>query len=134
MRYSHCQFTAPSNEKYSLNSSLIFFATIIIIIIIITISFFKVDFYITFYNYKKPINVNFPRKLEEKSDTRRFCKYINVINQLTILFLCQYQTFNGEKYKRKRKCIYYITYNRQNKKYFYSSTTHDYYLKPTCCK
>ena len=28
------------------------------IIIIIIISFFKVDFYITFYNYKKLINVN----------------------------------------------------------------------------
>ena len=27
-------------------------------IIIIIISFFKVDFYITFYNYKKPINVH----------------------------------------------------------------------------
>ena len=31
---------------------------VIIIIIIIIISFFKFDFYITFYNYKKPINVN----------------------------------------------------------------------------
>ena len=31
---------------------------IIIIIIIIIISFFKVDFYITLYNYKKSINVN----------------------------------------------------------------------------
>ena len=28
------------------------------IIIIITISFFKADFYITVYNYKKPIKVN----------------------------------------------------------------------------
>ena len=36
-----------------------FSAIIIIIIIIITIiSFFKADFYITFYNYKKPIKVN----------------------------------------------------------------------------
>ena len=32
--------------------------TVAIIIIIIIISFFKVDFYITFYNYKKLINVN----------------------------------------------------------------------------
>ena len=31
---------------------------IIIIVIIIIISFSKVDFYMTFYNYKKPINVN----------------------------------------------------------------------------
>ena len=31
---------------------------IIVIIIIIIISFFKVDFYMTFYNYKKSINVN----------------------------------------------------------------------------
>ena len=31
---------------------------IIIIVIIINISFSKVDFYMTFYNYKKPINVN----------------------------------------------------------------------------
>ena len=41
-------------------------------IIIIIISFFKVDFYITFYNYKKPINVNLPIKLEKNSDTKRF--------------------------------------------------------------
>ena len=31
---------------------------IIITVIIIIISFSKVDFYMTFYNYKKPINVN----------------------------------------------------------------------------
>ena len=31
---------------------------ITVAIIIIIISFFKVDFYITFNNYKKPINVN----------------------------------------------------------------------------
>ena len=35
-----------------------FSAIIIIIVIIIIISFFKADFYITFYNYKKPIKVN----------------------------------------------------------------------------
>ena len=40
--------------------------------IIIIISFFKVDFYIIFYNYKKQINVSLPRKLEKKSDTKRF--------------------------------------------------------------
>ena len=34
--------------------------------------FFKVDFYITFYNYRKPINVNLLRKLEKNSDTKRF--------------------------------------------------------------
>ena len=44
----------------------------IIIIIIIIISFFQVDFYITFYNYNKPINVNLPRKLEKNSDAKRF--------------------------------------------------------------
>ena len=43
-----------------------------IIIIIIIISFFKVDFYITFYDYKKPINVNLPIKLVKNSDTKRF--------------------------------------------------------------
>ena len=31
--------------------------------IFIIISFFKVDFYIALYNYKKPINVRIPRKL-----------------------------------------------------------------------
>ena len=36
----------------------------IIIIIIIIISFFKVDFYITFYNYEKPINVNQNRAIK----------------------------------------------------------------------
>ena len=35
-----------------------------IIIIIIIISFFKIGFYVTFYNYKKPINVNLSRKTE----------------------------------------------------------------------
>ena len=33
-------------------------------IIIIIISFFKIGFYVTFYNYKKPINVNLSRKTE----------------------------------------------------------------------
>ena len=41
-------------------------------IVIIIIFFFKVDFYITFYNCKKPINVNLLRKLEKKSDTKQF--------------------------------------------------------------
>ena len=31
---------------------------------IIIISFFKIGFYVTFYNYKKPINVNLSRKTE----------------------------------------------------------------------
>ena len=48
--------------------------------------FFNVDFYITFYNNKRPININLPRKWF-------------VINQLTILFLCQYRPFNGENIK-----------------------------------
>ena len=39
---------------------------------IIIIIFFKVDFYITFYNYKKPIDVNLSIKLEKSSDTKRF--------------------------------------------------------------
>ena len=42
------------------------------IIIIIIISFFEVDFYITFHNYKKHINVNLPRKLNKNSDTKWF--------------------------------------------------------------
>ena len=43
------------------------------------ISFFKVDFYLTFYNYKKPINVNLPRKLEKNtSDIRMTHEYIRV--------------------------------------------------------
>ena len=45
---------------------------IIIVIIIIIISFLKVDFYITFYNDKKPININLPIKLEKNSDTKLF--------------------------------------------------------------
>ena len=44
----------------------------IIIIIIIIIYLFKGDIYITFYNYKKPINVNLPIKREKNSDTKRF--------------------------------------------------------------
>ena len=79
-------------------------------IIIIITSFFKVDFYITFYNYKKPINVNLPRNLEKNLDTKTVFKFINLINQLTILFLSQHRPFSGEKYKGKRKYIYYITY------------------------
>ena len=39
--------------------------------------FFKVDFCITFYNYKKPVNVNLPRKLEKISDTKRFSNSFN---------------------------------------------------------
>ena len=53
---------------------IIIIIVIIIVIIIITISFFKFDFCITFYNYKKPVNVNLPRKLEKNSDTKRFAK------------------------------------------------------------
>ena len=45
---------------------------ITIIIIIIIIYLFKGDIYITFYNYKKPINVNLPTKREKNSDTKRF--------------------------------------------------------------
>ena len=45
---------------------------IIITIIIIIIYLFKGDIYITFYNYKKPINVNLPIKREKNSDTKRF--------------------------------------------------------------
>ena len=45
---------------------------IITIIIIIIIYLFKGDIYITFYNYKKPINVNLPTKREKNSDTKRF--------------------------------------------------------------
>ena len=44
--------------------------------IIIIISFFKVDFYITFYNCKKPINVNLPIKLKKNSDTKRFANLL----------------------------------------------------------
>ena len=39
-------------------SAIIIIIIIIIIISITIISFFKADFYITFYNYKKPIKVN----------------------------------------------------------------------------
>ena len=53
---------------------IIIIIVIIIVIIIITISFFKFDFCITFYNYKKPVNVNLPRKLEKNSDAKRFAK------------------------------------------------------------
>ena len=51
---------------------MIIIITIIVIIIIIIIYLFKGDIYITFYNYKKPINVNLPIKLEKNSDTKRF--------------------------------------------------------------
>ena len=51
---------------------MIIIITIIIIIIIIIIYLFKGDIYITFYNYKKPINVNLPIKREKNSDTKRF--------------------------------------------------------------
>ena len=53
---------------------IIIIIVIIIVIIIITISFFKFDFCITFYNYKKPVNVNLPRKLGKNSDAKRFAK------------------------------------------------------------
>ena len=77
---------------------------VIVIVIIITIIyyyydyyyqyyFFKVDFYITFYNYKEPINFSLLRKLEKNSDTKRFANS----------FLCQYQPFNGEKMKKENK-------------------------------
>ena len=45
---------------------------ITIFIIIIIISFFKVDFYITFYNHAKHINLNLPGKLEKNADRKRF--------------------------------------------------------------
>ena len=45
---------------------------VIIIIFVIIISFFKVDFNIPFYNYKKAINANLPKKPEKNSDTKRF--------------------------------------------------------------
>ena len=51
---------------------MIIIITIIVIIIIIIIYLFKGDIYITFYNYKKPINVNLPIKREKNSDTKRF--------------------------------------------------------------
>ena len=40
--------------------------------VIIITSFFKVGFYITFYDYTKPINVNLPSKFEKNSDTKWF--------------------------------------------------------------
>ena len=67
------------------------------VVIIIIISLFKVDFYITFCNYKKPINFNLPRKLEKKLRYTAVCKFINLINQLTILFISQHRPFNGGK-------------------------------------
>ena len=43
---------------------------LLISLIIIIISFFKVDFYITFSNYKKPIKINLPRNLAKNLDTK----------------------------------------------------------------
>ena len=43
-----------------------------IMVTIIVMSFFKVDFYIIFYNYKKPINVNLSRKLEKTQTQNGF--------------------------------------------------------------
>ena len=63
-------------------NTIIVIIIIIIIIIIIVISFFKVDFYLTIYNYKESIDVSLQQKLEKKVGTKRCA-----INQLTILFL-----------------------------------------------
>ena len=59
----------------------------IIIIIIINVSFFKVDFYIG-----QPL-----KKSREKLRYKTVSKFINLINQLTILFLSQDRSFKGEK-------------------------------------
>ena len=61
IRSSNFKINKPSSEILNFVSR-----------IIIIISFFKVDFHITSYNYKKPINVNLLRKLEKNSDTKRF--------------------------------------------------------------
>ena len=52
---------------------------------------------------KKPINVNTPPPQENLRQLgyKMVCKFINLINQLTLLLLSQYQPFNMEKYKRK---------------------------------
>ena len=53
------------------------------------------------------------------------------------MFLCQYRPFNGENIKEKENTsiMQQIIDKIKNKKEcFYSSATHDYYIKPTCCK
>ena len=49
--------TTPGATVSGSRGSIIIVIIIIIIVIIIIISFFKIDFYITLYNYKKSINV-----------------------------------------------------------------------------
>ena len=67
------------------------------------ISFSKVDFYVTFYNYKKPINANLPRKLERNSDTKWFANsLINIIIQLNHFVSKSASTFqSGKNIKEK---------------------------------
>ena len=69
--------------------------------------FFKVDFCITFYNYKKPVNVNLPRKLEKISDTKRFS---NSFNKLSILFSNSTMTFEWKKQKNKIHLLYRVAH------------------------
>ena len=47
------------------------------IITIIIVYFFKVDFYITFYNYRNQLNVKLPRKTRKKLRHKTVCKLIN---------------------------------------------------------
>ena len=69
-------------------------------IVNIIISFFKVDFYVTFYNYKNPINANLPRKLERNSDTKWFVH--SLIIQLNHFVSKSASTFqSGKNIKEK---------------------------------
>ena len=45
---------------------------LLLLLLLLFIYLFKIDFYITFYNYKKPIGVNLPRNLEKNLDAKRF--------------------------------------------------------------
>ena len=51
---------------------------VVVVIIIIIISFFKVDVYITFYNYKKPINICLFKLIN-----RNFIKRCEICSKLT---------------------------------------------------
>ena len=48
------------------------FNIILLLLLLLLLLFIKVDCYITFSNYKKPINVNLPIKFEKNSDTNWF--------------------------------------------------------------
>ena len=60
--------SSSSSTRRSSSSSIVI--SVISVIIIIIISLFKVDFTITFHNYKKPINFHLPMRRDTNSMTK----------------------------------------------------------------